>query len=171
MICYQEGVKFRCIDEKDLPQLFSWRNDYRVWEWCRQYEPLHWKDHLAWYERQVSDKSISMFAVLTDSDELIGVCGFTDIDMVNRRAEFSLYIDPDLVGRGYGKGALNTLFRHGFERLGLNLIWGETFEKNAASYLFEAIGMTRDGVRRQFYFRNGKYIDAHLYSITKAQLR
>ena len=95
----------------------------------------------------------------------MGVCGFTSIDHFNRRAEFSLYIAKEHQKHGYGAEALRVLFNHGFLDLGFNCIWGETFEGNPATKTFEKIGMKREGTRRQFYFKNGKMIDAHIYSV------
>jgi hypothetical protein len=37
--------------------------------------------------------------------------------------------------------------------------------------LFEKVGMKREGKRRDFYFRDGAYHDAHLFSILRADWR
>lgn len=97
----------------------------------------------------------------------IGVCGLTSIDMEARKAEFSLYIGPEHQGKGYGSEALKLLLYHGFLNLGLNQIWGETFDKNPAAKMFEELGFKKDGTRRQFYMKSGKLIDCHLYSILR----
>lgn len=109
-----------------------------------------------------------MYEVWHD-DGLYGVAGLTSIDWVNRRAEFSLYINPDCQSKGFGEAALRHLLKHGFEVLNLNLIWGESFDGNPAMRLFSRVGMRPMGVRRQFYFRDGKYLDAYLWDITKAE--
>jgi hypothetical protein len=112
-----------------------------------------------------------MYAVIPNSTPiqtpLVGVCGLTSIDWVNRRAEFSLYIDPDRQKDGLGKAALQTLLHHGFMTLGLNCIWGETFDLNPAAKLFEGLGFIKEGSRRDFYYRDGRFIDAHLYSLLR----
>ena len=51
----------------------------------------------------------------------------------------------------------------------LNVIWGETFEGNHAYDMFLKLGMKHEGTRRQFYFKEGKHIDAHLVSITRQE--
>jgi RimJ/RimL family protein N-acetyltransferase len=169
MVDYGHGVSLQSIAREDLPQMLKWRNDLRIWQWCRQYEPIHPVAHEKWYERQASDPKLSMFKIMTAKGGFIGVCGFTDIDLVNRRAEFSLYVGPEYHGKGYGQACLKTLFTHGFKNLGLNVIWGETFFGNSAANMFEKIGMKKEGVRRQFYFRDGRFIDATLYSITASE--
>jgi RimJ/RimL family protein N-acetyltransferase len=67
------------------------------------------------------------------------------------------------------KKALKMLFKFGFDDLNLHLIWGETFDGNPACALFERIGMEKEGTRRDFYFKEGKFISCHLYSITSDQ--
>ena len=97
----------------------------------------------------------------------VGVCGLTDIDWINRRAEFSLYVAPEQHRKGLGHRALNLLFAEGFGTLNLNLIWGETFKGNPAAIMFLKAGMKKEGTRREFYYRNGIYTDAILYSIRR----
>ena len=163
----------RRIRKTDLTVLFDARNDPGVYKWCRQYAPLHWSGHEAWYNWQATSKDCEMFAVeRLDSgynlSDPVGVCGLTSIDYINSRGEFSLYIKRENQGCGFGREALILLFDFGFNTLGLNRIWGESFEKNPASSTFLSLGMEHEGVRKEFYFRNGNYIDANLYSISSA---
>lgn len=161
-------MKLRRIKEGDLAKLFEWRNKPEVYRWCRQFAPLHWESHLAWYAKQVADPKIEMFVIEADDDKMVGLCGLTDIDLVNRRAEFSLYIGPEFWHRGYAFGGLTQLFSWGFNSLGLNRIFGETFRDNPAAKIFERLGMENEGIRRDHYFRNSNFIDAYLYSISAA---
>lgn len=161
-------VRFGPILESDLPILRAWRNDYTTYKWCRQYEPIGEKEHLAWFESLHGDTSRKMYAIYkTKTAEIIGVCGLTSIDWINRRAEFSLYIAPDRKGHGYGEAALRRLLSVGFSVLNLNCIWGESFDGNPAINMFSRVGFKCEGVRREFYYRDGKYISASLWSILK----
>lgn len=158
-------LTLRRITRGDLHRLFRWRNDPRIYHWCRQFAPLHWENHTHWFEKQAVDSTVSFFTVIDDLQP-VGVCGLTSIDLVNRRAEFSLYIGPEFQGNGYALEALQLLFYHGFRELGLNRIWGETFADNPAMNIFtKKLGMEVEGTRREFYFRDGHFIDAHLVSL------
>jgi ribosomal-protein-alanine N-acetyltransferase len=157
-------MKLRRLRITDLQQTFDWRNDHDVWKWCRQNEPLHQLRHETWFQRQSDDNSMSMFGIEV-ATTLVGVCGLTSIDRTNQSAEFSCYIAPKERGRGLAKEALQGLFSHGFDNLNLNHIYGETFDGNPAARLFERLGMKKEGTRRQFYFREGLHVDAHIYSI------
>jgi RimJ/RimL family protein N-acetyltransferase len=164
-----EGVQLAPILPKHAEQLFAYRNDEAVWRWCRQNTLLEWNNHLRWINSLGSDASIKMFAIeFAEPDretELLGVCGFTDISWVNQRAEFSLYVAPKHRRRCIGSDSLKRLFFHGFDDLNLNTIWGETFDGNPALGIFLGLGMVKEGTRKEFYFRNGRFIDAHLVSI------
>lgn len=164
MIDFGHGIKLGPIDSGDLEQMRYWRNQPAVYKWCRQNDLISDVDQKSWYEKIKKDPSIKMYLVKFQGDS-VGVCGFTSIDPYNRRAEFSLYIKPDMHGLGLGRKALMTLLDHGYRNLGFNLIWGESFEGNPAVKLFDSLGFQREGVRRSFYFKNGKFIDAHLFSM------
>jgi RimJ/RimL family protein N-acetyltransferase len=153
-----------------IEKSFEWRNDYAIWKWCRQNDVLSWSNHVRWDSKINKDPTIKMYAIYeTEQRQIIGVCGLTDIDHINQRAEFSLYIAPRYQRKGYAKAALKTLFSHGFLNQNLNIIWGETFEGNPAYKMFLNLGMKHEGTRRQFYFKEGKHIDAHLVSMTRQE--
>jgi RimJ/RimL family protein N-acetyltransferase len=156
------------LDSKFVEHIRHWRNDYRIYKWCRQTDPIADVAQQDWYERQAKDPTIRMYALM-EADAIVGVCGLTSIDWTNRRAEFSLYIDPELHGSGLGKQALTALLNHGFKVLNLNCIWGETFQDNPAAKMFESLGFKKEGTRRQFYFREGTFINADIYSILSSE--
>ena len=185
MIDFGEKVYLDTFGEFDSKIVREWRNDFSIWKWCRQNDLIPWENHKSWIESIGQNPSIKMYAVRAkgpldsgdpvvpwasdDIDHMVGVVGLTSIDMLSRRAEFSCYTAPRAQKQGYAKAALKTLFSHGFSNLGLNNIWGETFDGNPAAKLFESIGMKLEGTRRAFYFKKGQFIDAHLYSLLRSE--
>jgi [ribosomal protein S5]-alanine N-acetyltransferase len=164
MIDYDYGVALGPLESK-YTFIKHWRNNPKVWKWCRQNDLISDAQQQKWFENQSNDPTIKMYMVWSSESETVGVCGFTSIDMLNRRAEFSLYISPEHHCKGLGKKALKTLVHHGFRNLGFQSIWGESFDGNPAMKMFEQVGFVKEGVRRNFYFRDGRFIDAHLYSL------
>lgn len=163
------GVYLDTLREENLHQYLQWRNDERIFKWCRQFDLITEREHQAWFEKIQTDPSTRMYEMLDSVNlRLIGVCGLTSVDHKNQSAEFSLYVEPDFQGCGAGSKALKLLVKHGFENLNLNHIFGETFEDNPAAKVFEKLGFTKEGTRRQFYNRRGKFIDAHLYSMLRS---
>lgn len=156
-------------------EAMHWRNLPEIRKWCRQYSLISPEEQAAWKGKIVGDPTIKMFGV-QGLDEVngkyfndAGVCGLTSIDRVNQKAEFSLYICPEKQGRGYGANALWLLLWHGFHDQNLNRIWGESFDGNPAQEIFERAGMSLDGTFPQAYFREGKFIDSHIWSITRSE--
>lgn len=173
MITYGFSVYLTELSSLHLEQMRQWRNLPEIIRWCRQNKLIVEADQINWFEKINRDPTIRMFAVKNYDgeygDKLVGVCGLTDIDFFNGRSEFSLYVGPEHQKMAYGKSALQTLLSHGFHDLGLNVIWGETFENNPAQKLFESLCMVKEGSRRLFYFKEGRLWDAHLYSMTNEE--
>ena len=168
MIDYGFGVQLGPISNINPELILKWRNDNRIYKWSRQYEPLESWGHHKWIENLPSKTDVKMYGIFY-KNKPIGVCGLTSIDFINSRAEFSIYIDPKNHKKGFGQKSLMTLCSHGFECLNLNNIWGETFQNNSASKTFEKIGFKKDGTRRSFYFREGKYINSYIYSLLRSE--
>lgn len=168
MINYGHGISLAPLDRESVEPIRHWRNDPAIYKWCRQTGLITDADQVEWYDRQRRDPSIRMF-IIVDGQKAVGVCGLTSIDLVCRRAEFSLYIAPAFHQMGLGRRALSTLLDFGFKTLGLHSIWGETFDGNPALKLFDRLGFQREGVRRDFYFKDGKFINAHLISLQASE--
>lgn len=162
MISFEEVTLSKYISEEAI----DWRNDKRIWKWCRQNTLISPQDQENWLNKIQSDPSILMFGIDAFNTG-VGVCGLTSIDWMNRKAEFSLYIAPRHQRQGLGKMALKALIGHGFLDLGLNRIWGETFQGNPAIRMFKDIGMTDEGFHKDTYFKNGRFISSHTVAITR----
>lgn len=158
------GIALDVIHKQDIETLRNWRNHPKVMRWCRQNNLIYPEDQRRWYEWQKKDLNTRMFSIMF-GDKLIGVCGLTSIDLINSRAEFSLYIAPKYQGQKFSKPTLKTLFSYGFNELGLSSIWGETFDDNPAKDVFKSLGMKVDGIRRKFYFKDGRRSDAIIFSM------
>ena len=169
MIDFNWGIALGPVKEEYLPKMLEWRNDSRIRQWCRQYDIIQPWAHKKWYESLANRDDVRMYAIINTHGKVVGICGLTNIDQLNQRAEFSLYIGPEYQRHGYGFKALSTLIDHGFRNLNLHTIWGESYDKNPACGLFEAVGMGKEGTRRNFYFRDGAFLDAHLYSVVRSE--
>lgn len=156
----------------DIPiKALSWRNNPKIYQWCRQTTVRSLQEHSDWINSLKDDKTKKMFGITIDGTKGtdVGVCGFTSIDYLHRKSEFSLYISPEEQGKGYGKEALLLLLKHGFTEFNFNRIWGETFHGNPALDMFIRLGMTHEGIQRQSYFKSGKMIDSHIVSILQSE--
>lgn len=164
MISYGYGIELGPLRWDNIECYRVNRNDEAIRRWCRQRGLIDEISQRDWYVKTVEDPHVSMFEILSENQQ-VGVCGLTDINLYNRRAEFSLYINVNRQGRGYSVPALKTLCRHGFDDLNLNLIWGETVGNNPAEKIFKKCGFTSTGYRPSFYYKDGKYHDSNIYVV------
>jgi RimJ/RimL family protein N-acetyltransferase len=159
------------IGTQDHIQMFHWRNNYNIFKWCRQHDLNDWENHSKYMQRISNDPTLKFYAVRdSKKNQLVGICGLSSIDLINQRAEFSLYIGPEHQKHKYGKAALSLLCHWSFLHLPLNIIWGETFYGNHALKMFQSLGFRKEGRRRDFYFREGKFIDCILFSLKRGEL-
>lgn len=167
-------IELRRIEVKDISQFRGERNKPEIMNWCRQNDLISIIDQQAWYQKQNDDPTIKMYSIISNNS-LVGCCGLTSIDLINRNAEFSCYIFVDEQRKGFAKAALEKLFNYGFDQLNLHLIWGETVGANPSLKLFTnglcygGLCMTIDGVIPEYYYQDGKYVDATRVSIRKKE--
>jgi RimJ/RimL family protein N-acetyltransferase len=152
----------------------AWRNDARIFKWCRQHTLISQAQHDAWLSRIETDPSIKMFGIwvsgaASHGNTFVGVCGLTSINRLNQTAEFSLYIAPEFQRMGYAKQSLKLLLAHGFFDHNLNTVYGETFDGNPALKMFMDLGMQKEATLRERYFREGRFIDVHIVSMIRRE--
>ncbi len=163
------AISLAPLDSTDAALCRQWRNDWEVWRWSSQTDMISDLEQGRWFQAQSADPSVAMYKVVGNTDKAaapIGVCGLKSIRPVHRTAEFLLYIAPAAHRRGIGSKALELLLMHAFSNLGLNLVYGESIAGNPGLPLFDRFGFRQDGTRRQAYWKDGKFVDSHLYSIT-----
>ena len=90
-----------------------------------------------------------------EKNELIGNCGFLDVDYLNQTAETGLFIgNKNYWNQGYGSEALTLLLDYGFKALNLNNIMLKVYAFNKRAIKsyekvgFKVIGKRRKGLRR-----------------------
>jgi ribosomal-protein-alanine N-acetyltransferase len=89
---------------------------------------------------------------------MIGTCGFTSIDVANRRGEIGYVLNPDYHRLGYAPEAAKRVLEFGFTRLELNRIEARFMKGNEPSRrVAEKIGMTFEGYARDELFVKGEY--------------
>ena len=114
------------------------------------------KRGMCWFIRRIHDK------------KLIGTAVIVDLDYSRKSLEWGYGIDPSYWGMGYILQIQESLKDYIFTKLIFNRIYGKTFisNKRAISSLIST-GMKEEGIARQYYFKNGKYIDSWMYSMLR----
>jgi len=85
--------------------------------------------------------------------------------------EIGIALAPEMRGRGYGTEAHRLLTAYLFAHTVVNRIEASTETGNIAEQrALEKAGFTREGVLRGIGFRDGRWVDAVLYSLLRAEL-
>ena len=170
-------IILRAIESTDLPDMKRWRND--IIDMCREYRLINDEHQDRWWQAY-SDQAYErypkhlMYAIEADSmpRAILGVCGWTNIDWLNRRAELSIYLGTEYQNKGHGRKALRALHDIAFNQLGFQCVWLEVHDWNPnARKLYETEGYQLIGKFRDARFKDGKYYPTWIYDFTVEEYR
>lgn len=156
-------VRFRAIEEHDLPSLAEWLNDPELGSLVVGAGfPVSMAQQKAWFARQSDQSTTQRWIVETHEGQVIGLTGLWDIDWRNRHALTALKLgSKDTRGKGYGSDAILAVMSYAFLQLGLERLWGEILPYNIGSYkaYVDHCGWKVEGILRRHVYRDGKYWD------------
>jgi RimJ/RimL family protein N-acetyltransferase len=166
-------VSLRALEQDDLPLMKEWRNKEHYRKYFREYKELNLDNQKNWFTNfVVNDNKTLMFGIIENSTKLmIGVCGLCYLNWIHRNADLSIYIGKDDIyidtnTNGYAWETLDLLFGYGFNQLNLHKVWTEIYAFDEKKHeLFNNYGFHLDGVLRDNYFYDGKYMNSHIFSI------
>lgn len=163
-----ERVYLRPNEPADADNYVRWLNDEAVRQWVTFHLPMTEKAEREFLDTVATKPDRVAFAlVLKDGDRHIGAVGLHELRWKDRAAVLGIIIgEQDCWGQGYGTEATRLLLRYAFTTLNLNRVELGVFAFNErAVRTYEKCGFVREGVRRQWAFINGRYIDELVYSV------
>ena len=169
-------VYIRPLELKDINKKYvRWINDQDLSGHLEANRfPNSIKDLKNYYESAKSSKNTVLFAIcLKKNNEHIGNCSLTNIDWVNRRAQYGRVIGVKYKNlKGVGTEVLNILQEYAFEKINLNSIWTGVNQKNIASIKSnKKAGMKKIGSFPESIFYNGRFENMVLFSMTKKDFK
>ena len=122
---------------------------------------------LAEIERAARDPEDLGVLVIEESAEPRGTVTWERVNRRSRIASVSgLALDPRSRGRGIAAVALELLVSELLDARGLHRVQAEVYGFNErAVALFERAGFVREGVRRQAYWRDDRWVDGILFGL------
>lgn len=161
-----EKVHLTTLDPANAETARGWLNDPEVNRFLLTGQiPVSAAAEAEFYaaaEKRYSERTGFMFEIhVKDGGPYIGNCGLDDVDLVHRHAEVGIVIgDLSQQNSGFGRDAIRTLLRFGFDTLGLHRIEIRFSTVNErAAYLYRSIGFKDVGVLRQHTFSHGAWED------------
>jgi RimJ/RimL family protein N-acetyltransferase len=143
------------IDRNDAEKFTEWLNDVEVTVNLQMYNTvINVESEKAFLDTLSKEHNYSI--IDKETDELIGNCGFMEIDHVNQTAEVGIFIgNKNYWNKGYGDEALTLLLDYGFKALNLHNILLKVYDYNTrAIKTYENIGFKKIGMRREALCRN-----------------
>ena len=158
------------ISSEDYEPFFHWLNDMEIAIRLNAYTMYISKEvekNFLDGISQSTDKDYIFSIVDKEKDQLLGNCGLTKIDWLNRSAEFGIFIgEKSYWGKGYGKEATQLLLDYGFNALNLHSIALEAFAFNqSAIRMYQKCGFRQIGIRREAKIIGTKKYDMILMDI------
>lgn len=146
----------------DLGWVMEQRNHPECMKWFRQPLPLTEKEQEKWF----NTTDMKSYIVL-DIEQKLGVVSLSHIDNIARKCEFSIMIIPEMRNKGLSHMALWQLLDIAFNNLNMNQVYSDVFHGNCALDCYLKWGFKAYGTFPNWYYKDGKYINSSLISITK----
>jgi RimJ/RimL family protein N-acetyltransferase len=142
------------VDVNDVEKFTEWLNDLEVTRNLTLYSyVISLGSEKEALEHLSKNHNYSIIDIKTN--ELIGNCGYVDLDHLNQAGEVGIFIgNKNFWNRGYGTEALSLLLDYGFKALNLHNICLKTYSFNErAIKSYEKIGFKIIGKRREAILR------------------
>ena len=165
-----EKVYLSPMNLEDIEKYVKWMNDFSTTDGLGSSTRVTtFESERSWLINNMDKKEQQFAIVLKETDELIGNCGFVDINHLHQRGEVGLFIGAEENrSKGYGTEALSLLVEYGFNYLNLKNIMLKVFSFNKrAIKSYEKIGFKVFGKRTEDYYFNGKWSDEYFMEILK----
>jgi len=166
------GKKIRLVplEREDLPKSQTWVNDKVINAKMLRVLPVSRFDQEKWFEEISQNPSKVVFAIKDIINSChIGNTGLYSIDWIHRRAEFWILIgEKDYWNQGIGSEVVELMKIYAFNNLNLNKVYLNVGTDNSnAITLYKKLCFKEDGLLREHYYIEGKYIDVITMSIIR----
>lgn len=160
--------KLRPMQEGDLECVLSWRNSPAVRQNMYVDTIIELEEHKRWWS-SVAQSSGCKYFMYEDQGFAQGVVGFTNIDKAQRTSAWAFYASPQ-AKKGCGSKMEFLALEHAFSEIKLHKLYCEVLAFNEAVIkLHQKFGFTIEGVFREQYFRDGRFIDIYRLGILRSE--
>jgi RimJ/RimL family protein N-acetyltransferase len=167
-----KNILLRAIEVEDLEILHAWGNDPDLQHSMGIIRfPSSKEFHRRWFDKVTCDESSQRWIIQTTSGKIIGLSSIINIDWRNRRAWHGIMIgDKESQNSFYGVDSVFTTMKYAFEELNFERLDGGVIEYNEKSknlYCSKILGWEIEGVRKNYFFHNGRYWNEIMIGITR----
>lgn len=149
--------------DEELLQIALWRNETLAS--LRTCWPT--KENIVTQKEWVLSMShgVDAYFLIYSGKDFVGYCGLDKISM-NRTAEISCLVGREWEGMGIGTDAVNSLLDYGFNKLGLNRIYGEVYQTTTAVKFWKKFGFQIEGTLRDRKLWQGEFYHSDMIGMS-----
>ncbi len=152
----------RELERSDLKEINNIRNDRTlVSQLGANFRFISKEVDDTWFSNYLNnrDKMVRL-AILNGKNDFCGFISLTNIDLLNKNAEYSVCIKTEFHGNGAAQFATQEILKHGFDDLGLIRIYLQVLKTNARAHKFyQKIGFEDEGTLKSAVFKDGEFKD------------
>lgn len=166
-----QNIFLRALEPEDLEFVYAIENDEAIWEVSNTQTPYSKFLIRQYLENAHQDiyeaKQLRLAICKNQTSEAIGLIDLFDFDPKNSRAGVGIIIQNDEDrNNGYGKEALELVINFSFTQLQLHQLYANIQTENDASIkLFSTFGFQKIGVKRDWTFSKGKFLDEAIFQL------
>lgn len=171
----------RCVLRRIVPDDYQmmYENWARYEEVCRYFpfNPIEdidvYKEKVyRWVSNYESDIYFHWVIEWKETSELIGTINLGSVEESCLMADTSYMLSPKYWGQGIMTEVLQAVLNYAFNEIELNRVQADVFDGNIASeHVLTKCGMQLEGIARQKYYKNGKFIDTAQYAIIRSDFK
>lgn len=166
--------RLRELERKDLSIINRWRNDPELISMLGSpFRYINFSVDEKWFDGYMSNRNTQVRCAIVkdDSDDILGLVSLISIDYLNQSSVFHIMIgNKDNQRKGIGTFAVDAMLQHAFYNMNLQRVELLVLDDNVpACRLYEKSGFIKEGTKRNAKYKNGRFVDMHIYSILKEE--
>lgn len=167
-----ENIFLRALEPEDLEILYKWENDTSLWRFSNNIAPFSryvLKEYIASSIQDdiFTSKQQRFMVAEKETGRAVGAIDLFDFDPLNRRVGLGMLIyEKSDRSKGYGREAVERVIEYCRRTLFIHNIYCDILcDNEGCSYLFESLGFSLVGIKKEWVNIDGKWHDEKLYQI------
>ncbi len=163
-------IYLRALEPEDLDFVHEVENNEDFWVVSATQSPYSRymiKKYLENAHRDIYEVKQLRLVICNYDHKSIGLIDLFDLEPKDKRAAIGILIaDPADRKKGYGAESISLICDYSFKHLALHQVYANVTTDNDASVkLFESLGFTRVGIKKDWIFVDNKFKDEALYQL------
>jgi UDP-4-amino-4,6-dideoxy-N-acetyl-beta-L-altrosamine N-acetyltransferase len=161
-------LRFRKMLKSDQEKVLAWRVKPEVAQFMLTQVEFNLEKQLRWFDR-INSSTTDEYWIIETNGKPIGVINLSEIDRVNQRATWGLYVGEDMNSPVGGMLPMY-FYNYAFGRKDLNLhkLHGMVLDINTNMLrVHDACGYRQVGIHKSHVLRDGHFHDVHVVELLR----